>query len=161
MPSMQRKDLIREATKQILLALVCCPRYKRRATTWSSRRKDRVCNQCKESFNGRTLKCPKCIESGTPWENLTTDQSRRRRLLCSRPHQCSLCGLTNWRELPTPLVMDHINGDSDDNRQTNLRLICPNCDAQLPTFGARNKGNGRLSRRLTRKVQKGKYGFYT
>jgi hypothetical protein len=32
-------------------------------------------------------------------------------------------------------------------RRENLRLICPNCDSQLPTFKMRNRGRGRHSRR--------------
>lgn len=46
-----------------------------------------------------------------------------------------------------PLVLDHIDGNAENGVLTNLRLVCPNCDAQLPTFKNRNKGNGRASRR--------------
>jgi hypothetical protein len=38
------------------------------------------------------------------------------------------------------LVLDHINGVSGDNRPTNLRLLCPNCNSQQPTHGGGNKG---------------------
>ena len=37
-------------------------------------------------------------------------------------------------------ILDHINGNSKDNRPENLRLLCPNCDSQLPTRGGKNKG---------------------
>ena len=39
--------------------------------------------------------------------------------------------------------MDHINGRASDNRRENLRLICPNCDSQLPTYKSRNKNSDR------------------
>lgn len=38
------------------------------------------------------------------------------------------------------MILDHENGNSNDNRAENLRYLCPNCDAQLPTRGGRNKG---------------------
>jgi len=44
-------------------------------------------------------------------------------------------------------VLDHIDGDSGHNARSNLRLICPNCDSQLPTYKSRNKGRGRAWRR--------------
>ena len=63
-------------------------------------------------------------------------------------NKCSICGLTNsWNDKPLTLVLDHIDGNSDNNSIDNLRLVCPNCDSQLPTFKSRNKGNGRHYRR--------------
>jgi hypothetical protein len=44
----------------------------------------------------------------------------------------------NGRELP--LILDHVNGVARDNQPGNLRYLCPNCDAQLPTRGGKNKG---------------------
>lgn len=63
-------------------------------------------------------------------------------------HVCALCGcpaLWNGKELR--FVLDHVDGDASNNRRENLRLVCPNCDSQLPTFKARNRGSGRAWRR--------------
>lgn len=61
---------------------------------------------------------------------------------------CALCGLgASWNGQPLVFVLDHIDGDAQNNHRDNLRLICPNCDSQLPTYKARNKGRGRAWRR--------------
>ena len=62
--------------------------------------------------------------------------------------QCSVCKITEWMGKPVRFWVDHIDGDATNNAPTNLRLICPTCDSQSETFGARNKGNGRKSRGL-------------
>ena len=35
-----------------------------------------------------------------------------------------------WNGHALPLILDHSNGVNTDNRPKNLRLLCPNCDAQ-------------------------------
>ena len=71
----------------------------------------------------------------------------RRYLIAKLGLSCQICGITKWRDQPTPIVMDHIDGDSTNWNRGNLRLICPNCDALLPTYKARNRGHGRHARR--------------
>jgi hypothetical protein len=61
--------------------------------------------------------------------------------------QCSICHVTEWMGQSVPLVLDHIDGNSTNNTQYNLRLVCGNCDMQLPTYKSKNKGSGRYSRR--------------
>jgi hypothetical protein len=52
--------------------------------------------------------------------------------------RCEGCLRTIWNDLPIPLELDHVNGRRDDNRLANLRLLCPNCHAQTPTYRGRN-----------------------
>ena len=54
------------------------------------------------------------------------------------PRACSCCSLEEWRGQPIPLELDHINGEHDDNRLENLRLLCPNCHALTDTYRGRN-----------------------
>jgi hypothetical protein len=57
-------------------------------------------------------------------------------------NECYICGLKDtWQDKPIVMTLDHINGDSCDHRLENLRLICPNCGSQLPTFAGRNSFN--------------------
>lgn len=53
---------------------------------------------------------------------------------------CSICGLNTWLNSPLVLHLDHINGNSEDNRKENLRLLCPNCHSQTSTYCGKNKG---------------------
>lgn len=68
---------------------------------------------------------------------------------------CSICSQANtWNQQKLVFILDHINGNPLDNSYGNLRMVCPNCDTQLPTFKAKNKGHGRHTRRL--RYQEGK-----
>ncbi|RYC04239.1 endonuclease [Nocardioides ganghwensis] len=64
-------------------------------------------------------------------------------IAASAPWSASATSSAGWR----PVVLDHIDGDSSNNRRENLRLVCPNCDSQLETYKARNRGKGRAWRR--------------
>ena len=85
-------------------------------------------------------------------------------------NKCEICDQIpkhNGKELI--MVLDHINGIRDDHREENLRLLCPNCNSQEPTFaGKRNKKyyhckecGGEITKRSKTKLCKSCYGkFY-
>lgn len=64
-------------------------------------------------------------------------------------NKCSICG---WSKInpytnKVPLEVDHIDGDFRNNKEDNLRLVCPNCHSLTPTYKGANKGNGRKDRK--------------
>lgn len=52
---------------------------------------------------------------------------------------CEKCGQDEWwHDEHMSLILDHINGVNNDHRIENLRILCPNCSATLPTHGGKN-----------------------
>jgi 5-methylcytosine-specific restriction endonuclease McrA len=58
--------------------------------------------------------------------------------------RCLECGILEWRGKPLVVQIDHINGVTNDWRIENLRMLCPNCHSQTPTYGGRNAKRRRL-----------------
>ena len=55
-----------------------------------------------------------------------------------KKRECEECGQGEiWKNKKLTLELDHINGKSDDHRLLNLRILCPNCHSQTPTFRGR------------------------
>jgi 5-methylcytosine-specific restriction endonuclease McrA len=65
----------------------------------------------------------------------------KNRLLCDKilVPVCANCRLSEWMGGSIPLELDHIDGQSNNNVLSNLRLLCPNCHALTPTYRGKNK----------------------
>ena len=102
---------------------------------------------CAPWNKGLTLekKTHKLIQTNT-YKNLTEGTIRKhvkRYLIDTTGHKCSICFNTEWNKQPIPLICDHIDGNSANSDLNNFRLVCCNCDAQLPTYKSKNRGRGR------------------
>jgi hypothetical protein len=88
------------------------------------------------------------VESGV-YKNFCEAHARtliKKYLIYKNGHKCMLCGLSEWLENQIPLVCDHIDGNSDNQDLSNVRIICNNCDSISSTFKGRNRGKGRKNR---------------
>jgi hypothetical protein len=62
---------------------------------------------------------------------------------CDNAHCVYNTAELRWNGSALPLILDHIEGNSHDNRPEMLRYLCPNCESQLSTRGGKNRGRVR------------------
>lgn len=86
-----------------------------------------------EEYIDKTGKLPTTKHGGTG--------RAKKYLIKVQGHKCSICKRKTWRGKLIPLIFDHIDGNRTNWSFNNCRLICPNCDHQLPTFAGRNIKN--------------------
>lgn len=54
---------------------------------------------------------------------------------------CEECGVSSWNNKQLECELDHIDGNSKNHSLENLKMLCPNCHSQTPTFRAKNFKN--------------------
>ncbi len=59
--------------------------------------------------------------------------------------KCAECGWNKKHPLTghSPLEIEHIDGNAENNKEGNLTLLCPNCHALSPHYKNLNRGRGR------------------
>lgn len=70
-------------------------------------------------------------------------------------NKCCLCGWSKVQPFTNkvPLVADHIDGNWRNNKEENLRLLCPNCDSLTSTYCGLNRENGRKNRAVSNRIK--------
>ena len=110
--------------------------------------KDKYCdNKCQGEHRAKTwlVENEKLFQQGL----LKSRAAIKKYVKLRDGYKCSICGqLPEHAGRPLVMILDHIDGDASNNKPENFRLVCPNCDTQLPTYKSRNNGNGRGSKGL-------------
>lgn len=85
---------------------------------------------------GKKLELQEILEGKHP-QYPTSKLSKRLVIEGFKEYRCEKCGISEWCGDPISLELDHIDGNGKNHLLSNLRLLCPNCHSQTPTF--RNK----------------------
>jgi len=91
----------------------------------------------------RKMALSEVLVEGSPYR--ASSSALKRRLLSEGLllEECRVCGIKEWLGRRLSLHLDHVNGIANDHRLDNLRLLCPNCHSQTPTYCGLNKGRKR------------------
>lgn len=94
-------------------------------------------NRCQADYKWINETKPR-IEAG----NCGGADALKRYLFEANGESCSECGQGPvWNGKPLTLQLDHIDGDSDNNALSNLRILCPHCHTQTETYGSKGRGS--------------------
>jgi hypothetical protein len=111
--------------------------------------------ECNMRYNGRMFCTSRCYHDSRKSSRvkqfeagLLSSRSAKFVLIELHGPGCMDCG---WDKVnPTsgkcPVELEHVDGDSNNNHPSNLKLVCPNCHSLTPTYKALNAGRGRHSR---------------
>jgi hypothetical protein len=89
------------------------------------------------------------IENGTHTTRHIKDRLYKEGL---KQRICEKCGQGEiWNGEKMSLILDHKNGVRNDHRLENLQIVCPNCNATLPTHC---RGHKQLDNKKNKEIEK-------
>lgn len=141
--SYNNKGIVRNGTKQITSKCLNCGKE-----YLAEKNKKRIfCSmECSTEYKKKQI-IEEWIKTGTG-KISSGSKTIREYIADKQENKCAICGIENeWNGKYLIFILDHIDGNSNNNLPNNLRLVCSNCDSQLDTYKFKNKGSGRFYRR--------------
>ena len=91
-----------------------------------------------------TTTCNKIL-SGVYNPLITSFNLKNKLLKCGLlENKCTECGISDtWNNKQLKLHLDHIDGNTRNNKKENLRMLCPNCHSQTDTYAGKNIKNSK------------------
>lgn len=83
-------------------------------------------------FTGKAWNKGKSIKDSS--ESYSKRKGAKDFLIKERGHKCECCKNTQWLDQPIKLELHHVDGDSCNNVEENLELLCPNCHSFTENF---------------------------
>lgn len=115
---------------------------------WGHSKINKFCNnRCHADWKWINETVPR-IEEG----NGVDPSTLKKYLVEKHGEKCFECGQGNtWQNKELVLQLEHTDGNSDNNKPENLKLLCPNCHSQTEFFGS--KGMGSRYKKITKRNQ--------
>lgn len=103
--------------------------------------KENLCRETSDGFcnynHARLYKTKHMIDSGEA--NHSNKHSVRSYLIYLHNGKCEQCNNNEWFGCKLSLEMHHIDGDVDNMKLENLKLLCPNCHSITDNYKSKNK----------------------
>ena len=133
--AVQSSQSMREAAIKTGMHYATFGRYAKKFGLWQSNQSGR--GMTKE-YPGRRIPLDEILAGKYP---TYATHNLHRRLITEglKEKKCEECEITDWNDKRLGFQLDHVNGISSDHRLENLRILCPNCHSQTPTWGNKNR----------------------
>lgn len=151
------------AREKKFCCIQCAVAYNAKIKTETRHRNCKRCGR-KLSWGNSSGLCAQCLKKSNDEERIkvwketgdtgcctssTLKNCIRDYILEQQDGLCAICHIEpEWNGMELHFILDHFDGDASNNDESNLRLICPNCDSQLDTYKSRNKNSARSHRRI-------------
>ena len=112
--------------------------FKRKAIKLDCYKTNQAGKGIKKKDNGNKIPLIEILEGKHPYYQ--TNKLRKRLVNEGyKTGECEVCGITEWNGKAITIELDHIDGDRNNHTLENLKMLCPNCHSQTPTFRGKKR----------------------
>lgn len=138
------RKILEEENRRVLEAVSLFPQNMKKAADWTNLPFNTFVYRAKRlgvyAPNPSQRDARQAVARSKMWDDCSR-REKRRRVFEEQSGKCAICGISDWLGETLTLELDHISGNSDDNRRENLRFLCPSCHSNTPTYRNLNRCN--------------------